>query len=905
MSLYDRIILDWSASKTQDLGSNVTYTLFAKNESDFSANILSNTTGIGELTYTFGGLETGALYSFTIIATCSEKSSIPEDVPTVFIRTGIRPVTDLVAATVSGTFGTVAAEWVPGTNYDATYEVAFEPTTGPGPTVTINVESPQTSTFCLDLLPFTLYRVVVTTYIAGQSSEPAVFTYALTNQVTPPPALTLGNIGISTVDLSWEPATDEFENVSYRVSATSATGAARNFFGIPDTEVVCQNLTSGALYNLSLYTVYKGIQSADAIGVRVKTLVGPPVNLDFTPCNATSVEITWDPSPAQISGQNVVYNLSGNNLVFPFDYFYRTTSNNAVSYLLNGIINPGGLYDVFITAEYDMSKSVGALIQVFTGTSPPTNLRAAAKDLTTGTISLTWEASLTVEVTYRVTVDGGTPIDIGDILHYDAGGLNPGSTHTFTVVAVAGTNASDPATATATTYISPPFSLSNIPTLGNPEYALAFRWQSINPSSYELTLSGGGSNTTATIPNTEKTYEFSGLFSGESYDASIRSVLGNLCSYSVDFSNPFYTTVAPVTNLSANPAGGAAGSTSIILTWSLSPADYNPGNVLYDLYVNSQIRTYGAATPFTLRGLDPSTPYTFGIQTRRMNPRRVSSNVIITASTNARTYPTMTFDGTFSPFALAGGVVSYGLLIARNVLWATDVLGGDVWQTSYPDSGNMDAIGVLPVFENPRGISYNPLAAETPLLVAHADGVTAISLDGSILRPLVPESGQGPPPAGWGLTPVDALGNIYITAPETGIVCLIQPSGQTEYYAETTPGSSIEGIALAENGTLYVADSSSNCVWQIPPSRIPSVLVSNNPNFNNPSAILYSIDGNLYVADRGNRKILCVSLAGSVSTFTTLPFGSTPIAMTQDPTSGNLYVTHPNGTITEIQVTLT
>jgi sugar lactone lactonase YvrE len=893
MSLYDAILLDWSASKTQDLGSNVTYTLFAKNESDLGANVLSNTTGINELTYTFGGLETGALYNFTIIATCSAKSSIPEDVPAVIIRTAIHPVFDLVAASVSGTFGTIAAEWNPGTNYDMSYEVVLEPTSGPGPTVTVNVDSPQISTYCLDLLPDTLYRVIVTTYIAGQSSEPAIYTYALTNPVIPSPNLTVTDIGITTIGLSWEPATIETETVTYNISATSATGVPQNFVGIPDTEVVCGNLTSGALYNLSLYTVYKGIQSADAIGVDVKTLVGPPTNLEFTPCNATSVEITWDPSPAQIPGQNVVYNLSGNNVIDPLDYFYKTTSNNAGSYLLNGIINPGALYDVYITAEYDMSESVPALIQIFTGTAPPTNLQALATDLTTDSISLTWEASLTIEVTYQVTVDGGTPIDIGDTLYYNATGLDPGSTHTFSVVAVAGTNASDPATATATTYIAPPFSLSNIATA---EYALAFGWQSIDSTSYELNLSGGGSNTIATAPET--TYEFSGLFSGEGYDASVRSILGDLCSYSVNFENPFYTSVAPITNLSAHPAGGAAGSTSIVLTWSLSPADYDPGKVLYDVFIDNGTTCNGITPPFTVVGLDPATPYAFDVQTRRMNPRRTSTKVMTTASTNAQTYPTMTWDSNSYSFDYAPDAVLYGALLARDTLWVTDISGGDVWSAPYPIGANLAALGVLPVFNEPRGISYNPLAAETPLLVAHTDGVTAVSLDGTTLVPV-----DGAAGGGWGIT-TDVNGNTYVSIPATQTIQLIDSLGNVSDYATLPPESNPEGIALADNGSLYVADSSGNSVWEVMPDGTFSVLTS-NIQFNNPSAIVYSVDGNLYIADRGNRKIFKVTLAGSVSLFTTLAPGFTPLAMAQDPTTGNLYTTHPNGTVTEIQVTLT
>jgi hypothetical protein len=745
--------------------------------------------------------------------------------------------------------------------------------------------------------------VIVTTYIAGQSSEPAVFTYAATNPVIPPPILTITDVGISTVNLSWAPATAAFEPVSYNILATSGTGVSRNFVDISDTQVACEDLTSGALYNLSLYTVYKGIQSANAIDVNVKTIVGSPRNLDFTQCNATSVELIWDSSPAQIPGQDVVYNISGNNVADPADYFYETTSNNAIAYLLDGIIMPGAQYDVYISAVYDMSESAPAFISVFTGTAPPTNFKAEAKDLTTDTISLTWNASITPGVTYRVYIDG-EPIELDNVLQYDATGLGPGTSHDFYVVAVSATGVSAPTpTLTAYTYIAPPINLSNIPTDGNPEYALKFGWQSIDPTSYELTLSGGGSNTVAGTP--ELTYEFAGLFSGEKYDAFIRSVQADLCSYSVDFANPFYTVVAPVENLSANPAGGAAGSTSIVLNWSLSPADYGgPSDTKYDIYVDSAPRaTIGGGTnTFSLINLTPETSYTLGVRTRQAKfsvyPPLTSSIVSVTASTNPRTYPTMTFNSNSTIFAYAPDTVGYGIILASGSLLITDLSGGDIWFVTPPDGGLLSALGVLPAFNGLRGLSYNPLATETPLLVAHADGVTSVSKDGHTVNTVTGSYGGG-----WGITS-DSIGNTYVSIPSTQIIQYVDPTANFVSDYVTNLGSNPEGIALADNGTIYAADSVLNAVTFVTPDRNVGTLTT-IPGSANPSAIVYSVDGNLYVADRGNRKIFKVTLAGSVSEFTTLPLGYTPLAMTQNPTTGNLYTTHPNGTVTEIQVTLT
>jgi sugar lactone lactonase YvrE len=899
MNPYETIILDWSASKTQtELGSNVTYTIFAQ----IGGNApLSNTTAPNVVTYDFGELESGGLYKFTIIATASGKSSVVNDVPAVFIRTMIHPVYDLSADAVDGTFGTVLAEWTPGTNYDESYQIVATPLIGVSSEFTVN--APETSLSCTDLLPNVLYRLVVTTFITGQSSEPETFVFARTNPVTPPLNLTITDFDISSATLSWDPPTSE--NLAYAIHADSYSGIIQDYSGITDTEFVCSNLTSGAQYFFSVYTVYKEVQSTNSIDITETLPVGPPTNLSFVEINSTSVELNWSASPAQRPGyQDVVYNISGNNLGNPEDFFNYTTGYNELTFLLDDIIDPGSLYDVYITTDLYGVQSAPALIQIFTGTSPPFNLDAAPTDGTTDSITVNWSASPSLGVSYNVYLDG-VPQDAGTETTYVVTGLEPGVSYEIYVTALAGENESDPtATLTVTTYIDPPANRSGTVLSAT---ALVFNWDGVDGSDYEIKLSNDGGLLTAITSG--NTYEFNGLLSGDEYNASIRRILGDLCSYVVDFEqNPYFTDIAPVTNLTASPAGGAAGSSNLVLNWSLSPAD-NGEETAYEISVDN--RTFyveGGNSTVTVDGFEPQTSYTFDVTTIRTKPppSRRSTVESVGGTTNAQIYPTMTFDTSVYGFAYAADTIGGGIVLPNSgLMFVTDVTGGDVWVGDRQPEASLIAVGVSTPFVNPRGITFNPLAETTPLLIAHADGVTAMSLDGSILTPLLPgEGGVSPPSGGWGLTPIDALGNMYITVPDSGLVCLIQPSGETEVYAQTTPGSSPEGIALADNGTLYVADSTSNCVWQIPPSRIPSVLTTISGSLL-PSAILYSVDGNLYVADRGNRKIFKVTLAGTVTTFVTLQNGFTPLAMTQDPVTGNLYTTHTNGTVTEIQVTLT
>jgi streptogramin lyase len=175
--------------------------------------------------------------------------------------------------------------------------------------------------------------------------------------------------------------------------------------------------------------------------------------------------------------------------------------------------------------------------------------------------------------------------------------------------------------------------------------------------------------------------------------------------------------------------------------------------------------------------------------------------------------------------------------------------------------------------------------------------VSVVSLDGQFVYQL-----QEATSAAWGIVTNDE-GNTYVSIPTTQTIQFIDPYLNVTTYASNL-GSNPEGIALATNGFLYAADPSLNAVTYADPNGSVGELLT-VPGSSAVSSIVSAIDGNLYVADRGNRKIFKVTLGGAVSLFTTLSAGYAPLAITQDPSTGYLYTTHSNGTVTEIRVTLT
>src|ERR1044072_1573591 len=74
------------------------------------------------------------------------------------------------------------------------------------------------------------------------------------------------------------------------------------------------------------------------------------------------------------------------------------------------------------------------------------------------------------------------------------------------------------------------------------------------------------------------------------------------------------------------------------------------------------------------------------------------------------------------------------------------------------------------------------------------------------------------------------------------------------------------GIAVAKDGTIYVADAgASNQIRKLSPDG--SVTTFTNANdFDTPSALALDANGNLYVADTSNNRVRKVTPQGEVST---------------------------------------
>jgi sugar lactone lactonase YvrE len=145
----------------------------------------------------------------------------------------------------------------------------------------------------------------------------------------------------------------------------------------------------------------------------------------------------------------------------------------------------------------------------------------------------------------------------------------------------------------------------------------------------------------------------------------------------------------------------------------------------------------------------------------------------------------------------------------------------------------------------------------------------------------------------WGLA-ADAAGNVFVADAENDAIRKVTAGGSVSTVAGGLAVGDVDGVgedaqfhypeavAVAGDGTLYVADYSNHRIRKITPSGVVTTLAGSSQGFSDgvgarakfsyPAGICVDAAGNVYVSDHQNHSIRKVSPSGSVTTLA----GATP-----------------------------
>lgn len=236
-----------------------------------------------------------------------------------------------------------------------------------------------------------------------------------------------------------------------------------------------------------------------------------------------------------------------------------------------------------------------------------------------------------------------------------------------------------------------------------------------------------------------------------------------------------------------------------------------------------------------------------------------------------------------------------------NSLILTTVAGQD------PVAGYVDAQGVAARFAGPIGICFDAsgnayVADRANHVIRKIDSVGNVTtLAGSPGNPGYADGAAGAARfANPSYVAIDAAGNVYVSEGSFGVlptagstIRKVSPAGVVTTLAgrpgiigsSDGPSSSAtfnhpQGLALDNQGNLYVADSGNYTVRRIAVNGTVSTLAGTAGNYNyadgtgasaafrQPEGLTFSrLDGNLYLSDENSRTIRRITLSGVVTTF--------------------------------------
>ncbi|KAG7480497.1 hypothetical protein MATL_G00056690 [Megalops atlanticus] len=324
---------------------------------------------------------------------------------------------------------------------------------------TVNLPSVETQYHADGLEPDTEYEVSLMSTRGGMTSEPVFDTF--TTDLDPPRELRTVAQTDESITLEWRNSRADVENYRVKYGPLSGGGHGEMLFpaGPRDTtRAEITGLKPGTEYGMGVTAVKEERESLPTT-TNAATELDPATELEVNAVTETTLILVWRRPEAKIDSYKLTYVSADGR---------RTevqVQGSATTATLRNLV-PGMLYTITLVAQRGRQRSSPSSISASTGVGSPKGIRFS--DVTDTSATVHWTVPRARVDSYRVTyvpAQGGSPMTVnanGAVSQTVLSNLTPGVTYQVTVIAVKGTEESEPGSASVTTALDKPRGLTAI-----------------------------------------------------------------------------------------------------------------------------------------------------------------------------------------------------------------------------------------------------------------------------------------------------------------------------------------------------------------------------------------------------------------------------------------------------------
>ncbi|KAM4812735.1 tenascin-R isoform X2 [Urocitellus parryii] len=392
-------------------------------------------------------LEPGLTYNISVYAVISNIPSLPI---TAKVATHLSTPQGLQFKTITET--TVEVQWEPFSFSFDGWEISFIPKNNEGGVIA-QLPSDVTSFNQTGLKPGEEYIVNVVALKEQARSPPT--SASVSTVIDGPTQILVRDVSDTVAFVEWTPPRAKVDFILLKYGLVGGEGGKTTFrLQPPLSQYSVQALRPGARYTVSVSAV-RGANESSSTTTEFTTEIDAPKNLRVGSRTATSLDLEWDNSEAEVQEYKVVYStLAGEQY---HEVLVPKSIGPTTRATLTDLI-PGTEYGVGISAVMNSQQSVPATMNARTELDSPRDLMVTASSETS--ISLIWTKASGPIDHYRITFtpSSGIASEVTvpkDRTSYTLTDLEPGAEYIISITAERGRQQSLESTVDAFTGFRP------------------------------------------------------------------------------------------------------------------------------------------------------------------------------------------------------------------------------------------------------------------------------------------------------------------------------------------------------------------------------------------------------------------------------------------------------------------